>query len=88
MESIRKKTKVLLQMRITEIHALSASQVNDVLCLMSELNPGLAVTSEMIIRAAKSVNFHHFPLMDGERFMCTAPKSAVSSFYQKMGAEK
>ena len=66
-------------MRITELYTPSASQVNDILGLMKELNPDLAVTSEMVCRAASAANTHLFALMDGERIIGTASLCVYSS---------
>lgn len=59
-------------MILTELHSLSASQVEDILDLMRELNPDLTVTPEMITGAAVSSSTHLFALMDGERVIGTA----------------
>ena len=66
-------------MKLCELLTLSASQVNDLLELMRELNPDLAVTSEMITCAAESANTHLFALMDGERIIGTASLCVYSS---------
>lgn len=75
-------------MIITELHSPSASQVEDILDLMRELNPDLTVTPEMIAGAAVSSYTHLFALMDGERVIGTASLCVYfSPTGQKAGVE-
>ncbi len=53
-------------MMITEPHTLSASQVNDILDLMRELNSDLVVTPEMLTKSLASASSHFFAIVDDD----------------------
>lgn len=51
-------------MLIWELTNLSDTQVQDVLSLMSELDPDIVVTSEMLLQAVASESSHFFAIID------------------------
>lgn len=53
-------------MKIIEIHTLTPSQTADLLDLMHELAPAIAVTGEMLERAAEAPGTHLFAAVGGD----------------------
>ncbi|MBR3064864.1 MAG: GNAT family N-acetyltransferase [Bacteroidales bacterium] len=53
-------------MRIVELTALSDVQVLDILVLMRELDPEIAVTSEMLRRAVEAAETHFFAALEDD----------------------
>lgn len=66
-------------MNIIELHSVSDSQVSDLLVLMKELAPDLAVTAEMLQNSVESPNAHLFAAMDEGRIIGCAPLCVFES---------
>ena len=55
-----------LKIAITELHALTSSQVDEVLALMHELDPEIAVTEPMVRRTVEAPGTHFFAAMEDD----------------------
>lgn len=53
-------------MRIAELTSLSDAQVSDILALMRELDPEIAVTSALLKRAFESAGTHFFAALEDD----------------------
>ena len=51
-------------MRILELHTLTSAQIDDLQALISELDPEITVTAEMLERAANASETHLFAAVD------------------------
>lgn len=56
-------------MVITRLQSLTDNQLHDILTLMRELDPEIAMTPEMVRRAVEAPGTHFFALMDDARIV-------------------
>ncbi len=54
-------------MEIHLLHTLTQSQIREILALMRELDPEIAVTSEMVRRVVEAPGTHFFAVLDSAR---------------------
>ena len=71
--------KTTTPMEIIRLQSVTDAQIGEILALMRELDPEIAVTPEMVRRAVEAPSTHFFAMLDGPRVVGCASLCVTTS---------